>query len=137
MKLLINTELVESHKHDWRKASDNFAHMNGVSWLGRCNKCGVEAITGSVERYSKCSYYKNEYLYSWDGEDSVYVTPEQKRKNIDKVKKHMLRIAKRAKIELDCREFQSTTIVAADAYRELINENRILITDNYKVKFLK
>lgn len=137
MKLLIASELVTSDKHDWHRASENFAHMNGVSWLGWCNKCGVEAITGSLEKDSKCSYYRNEYLHSWDGEDKVNVTPEQKRKSIDKVKKHMIKIAKNAKIELDCREFQSTSIVAANAYHELIEEGKISITDDYKIKYKK
>jgi len=133
MKLLIKTTKIISDKHSWRRASDNFAHANGVSWLGWCKRCGCEAITGSLEKDSKCIYYESEYLEQWDGEDRTIVSAKQKLNAIVDCKKHMLRVlkkAEKAKTDLDWRNFQGTTSVAARATDELRNEGKIKIENN-------
>ncbi|HUU87418.1 MAG TPA: hypothetical protein VMX17_06660 [Candidatus Glassbacteria bacterium] len=39
-------ERIDHDNHVWKKSSTNYAHMNGVSWLGWCIKCGAEAAGG-------------------------------------------------------------------------------------------
>jgi hypothetical protein len=39
-------EMVYHDKHQWKKASSNYAHSNGISWLGWCTKCGAEGAAG-------------------------------------------------------------------------------------------
>lgn len=44
-----DTELIYHDKHIWKKASTNYAHMNGVSWLGWCTRCGAEGAPCGAE----------------------------------------------------------------------------------------
>lgn len=39
-------EIVQHDKHIWKRASTNYAHANGLSWLGWCEKCGAEGAAG-------------------------------------------------------------------------------------------
>jgi len=39
-------ERIDHNNHVWKRASENYAHMNGVSWLGWCTKCGAEGAAG-------------------------------------------------------------------------------------------
>ena len=42
-------ERIEHDNHSWKRSSTEFAHMNGVSWLGWCTKCGAEGGPGGAE----------------------------------------------------------------------------------------
>lgn len=66
MKLKIHTEEYIHDKHDWKNVSTEFAHMNNVSWLGWCKKCGKEAVT--CVNISKCKYSKTTYKTEFNGE---------------------------------------------------------------------
>jgi len=44
-----DTKLVYHEKHIWKMASTNFAHMNGVSWIGWCTRCGAEGGSNGAE----------------------------------------------------------------------------------------
>jgi hypothetical protein len=48
-----DTELVYHDNHIWKRASTNYAHMNGVSWLGWCTRCGAEGASGGPAEH-KC-----------------------------------------------------------------------------------
>jgi hypothetical protein len=45
-------KIVYHNNHKWKRASTNYAHANGVSWLGWCAKCGAEGSVGGAEH--KC-----------------------------------------------------------------------------------
>jgi hypothetical protein len=38
--------MVYHDKHVWKKASENFAHANGLSSVAWCTKCGAEGASG-------------------------------------------------------------------------------------------
>lgn len=44
-----DTEIVYHDKHTWKNASTSYAHMNGVSWLAWCTRCGAEGGPGGAE----------------------------------------------------------------------------------------
>lgn len=129
MKLLISSDKVVSDKHDWKYANTSYAHSCGVSSLAWCKKCGIEAVTGSLEPGSKCTYYKNEYLESWDGEDIIICSNVHINKAVKKIKRHMLRVLKTSNVDLIWREFQGNTQYSMQAANELINENKIKIIE--------
>lgn len=44
-------EIIEHDRHKWKRASENYSHMNGVSGLAWCTKCGAEGCSsGSPSR---------------------------------------------------------------------------------------
>ena len=39
-------DVVYHDNHVWKRASTEFAHMNGVSMVAWCQKCGAEVVSG-------------------------------------------------------------------------------------------
>jgi hypothetical protein len=39
-------EIIEHDNHVWKKSSTEFTHMNGVSSIAWCKKCGAEVASG-------------------------------------------------------------------------------------------
>lgn len=42
-----DTKLIYHDNHRWEKASENYSHMNGVSNLAWCTKCGAEGCSSA------------------------------------------------------------------------------------------
>jgi hypothetical protein len=120
MKLLLEERKIVSNSHTWKRSSDEFAHMNGVSWVAWCTKCGCEAIPGQASK-DKCTYYDNLYLDEWNGESDICCSESQIKKAENKIKSHMLRVLRKYKI-LNLKDFQGTTAAAGRVYFELRDE---------------
>jgi hypothetical protein len=69
-------EIVYHDKHIWKKASTNFAHRNGFSWVGWCTKCGAEGAAG-MPATNRCYDIVITKKYSVGGEYRKTHTKEQ------------------------------------------------------------
>jgi hypothetical protein len=67
-----DTKMVDHPNHIWKKASTEYAHMNGLSWLAFCQRCGAEGCSQGAshdcrsrvvtKKYRVGGHYRREHL---------------------------------------------------------------------------